>query len=114
MAPWYTIANTHHFSLFYRWLFSGTLGAGLLLCFAGFWFKMRPSYIVMAVAFIGFNLCWQTLEGIPRFLSVIFPLYIALGLITTRFRWSYEPLFAASVALLTICTALIANGYWFT
>ena len=114
MAPWYTIANTHYFSVFYRWLFGGTLAVALMLWFSSFWLRVRPSYIVMAGVFIGFNLCWQSLEGIPRFLSVIFPLFLVLGITTTRFKTAYEPLLACSVGLLTICTILFCAGYWMT
>jgi hypothetical protein len=50
----------------------------------------------------------------PRYFSVEFPLFIVIGLIVARFERAYEPLLAASIALLTLCTVLSANGYWMT
>jgi hypothetical protein len=59
-------------------------------------------------------LCSGTLEAMPRYFSVEFPLFIVIGLIVARFERAYEPLLAASIALLTLCTVLSANGYWMT
>ena len=63
---------------------------------------------------IAFSLSWGTMASSPRFLSIIFPLFIVLGLITARFEGVYAWLLAASVAALTLCTILLANGYWMT
>ena len=63
---------------------------------------------------IAFSLSWGTMASSPRYLSIIFPLFIVLGLITARFEGAYEWLLAASVAVLTLCTVLITNGYWMT
>lgn len=60
------------------------------------------------------RLCGNSLEAIPRYLSILFPLFIVLGVVAVRFRWSYELIFASSTVLLTICTVLSANGYWMT
>jgi hypothetical protein len=63
---------------------------------------------------IVFSLSWGTMASSPRYLSIIFPLFIVVGLLTTRFEGAYEWLLAASVTLLTLCTVMIANGYWMT
>ena len=114
MSPWIALTGLHQFGLFYRWLFVGALAMGSLLFAAGFWVKIRPSYLVWTGVLIAFSLSWGTMASSPRYLSIIFPLFIVLGLLTTRFEGAYEWLLAASVTLLTLCTVMIANGYWMT
>lgn len=100
------------FALFHRCLFLGLLAGAGGLCAAGGALKFRPSLLVYAVALIVFNLCWSAIDTTPRQLSTVFPLYLMLGVVGSRFPTLYEPLFASSVALLTFCTALTANNYW--
>jgi hypothetical protein len=113
-SPWHALTGLDEFAPFYRWFFVGVLLAGSLLFAAGFWLKIRLSYLVWIGAVMLFSLSWGTMASSPRYLSIIFPLFIVLALITTRFEGVYEWLLAASVAVLTLCTILIANGYWMT
>lgn len=113
-SPWHAITGLDEFAPFYGWFFVSALVTGSLLFAAGFWLRIRLSYLVWIGALMLFNLSWGTLASSPRYLSIIFPLFIVLGLITTRFEGVYEWLLAASVAVLTLCTILIANGYWMT
>jgi hypothetical protein len=53
-------------------------------------------------------------EGLPRYFSVVFPLYVALALLVRRWPRLGTPLLAGSVAAQTLCLTLFANGYWFT
>lgn len=112
--PWQAITGLHEFAPFYRWFFVGALVIGSLLFAAGFWLKIRLSYLVWIGLLIAFSLSWGTMASSPRYLSIIFPLFIVLGLITARFEGAYEWLLAASVTVLTLCTVMIANGYWMT
>jgi Gpi18-like mannosyltransferase len=112
--PWHAITGLDEFAPFYRWLFVGALVVGSSLFAAGFWLRIRLSYLVWIGALIAFSLSWGTMASSPRYLSIIFPLFIVLGLITARFEGAYEWLLAASVAVLTLCTVLITNGYWMT
>jgi hypothetical protein len=113
-SPWVALTGLHQFGVFYRWFFVGALAIGSLLFAAGFWLKIRPGYLVWTVVLLAFSLSWGTMASSPRYMSIIFPLFIVLGLITARFEGAYEWLLAASVALLTLCTVMIANGYWMT
>jgi hypothetical protein len=113
-SPWIALTRVHQFGLFYRWFFVGALALGSSLFAAGFWVKIRPSYLVWTGVLIVFSLSWGTMASSPRYLSIIFPLFIVVGLLTTRFEGAYEWLLAASVTLLTLCTVMIANGYWMT
>lgn len=114
VPPWRTLANARNFPEFYLWLFFGTFAAAILAWIGGFFLRLRASYLVWSGVLLAVYLCGNSLEAIPRYLSILFPLYIVLGVVAIRFRWTYEIIFAASTVLLTICTILSANGYWMT
>ena len=76
--------------------------------------KVRPSYLLYAALLLAIYMCGNSLEAMPRYLSVVFPLVIALSLLTTRFQQLYEPLLACSIGILTLMTMLQANGFWIT
>lgn len=114
VPPWRTLAGAAKFPPFYFWLFGGTLLAAVLAYIGAFLLKLRASYVVWAGLLLAVYLCGNSLEAIPRYLSVLFPLFIVLAIVSVRFKWSYELIFAASTVLLTICTMLSANGYWMT
>jgi hypothetical protein len=113
-SPQVTLATVKNYNLFYGWLFLGTIGFSLLLWGVGLALKIRASYLVYMALLTSVYLCSGTLEAMPRYFSVEFPLFIVIGLIVARFERAYEPLLAASIALLTLCTVLSANGYWMT
>jgi len=112
--PWQTLANAFGLPVFYRWLFLLLLLTAMVVFGVGVWLRVRLSYLIYAGSCIAIYLCSNSLESVPRYLSIVFPLFITLGLVVTRFPRSYEPLLAGSCALLTLCTALWANGYWMT
>ena len=90
------------------------VGAAIILIGAGFFLRLRATYLVYAVASILFCMSWGTLEALPRYISIIFPIYIVLALLSSRWKWLYEPLLAFSIALLALCTVLFANAYQMT
>lgn len=90
---------------------SGILGIALLLL--GYLKKVRVSYLLFA--FLGYIL--PTLTGsfssLPRYLLVLFPLFIILGLFLSEKHWRYQlAYFTLSITLLAIETALFIKGYW--
>lgn len=113
-APWVTIINSAYFAPFYQVLFGLVLVSGFALWAAAIRFRLRTSYVVWAGILLTIYICGNNLEAIPRYLSVVFPLFIAFGLLTQRIKWTFEIVFGLSVALLTICTILSAAGYWMT
>lgn len=114
VSPMKTLDSLQWLPPFYRSLFLTVLVAGLILWVVGIVLAVRASYLVYAAILLTIYLCGASLEAIPRYLSVVFPLFIVLGLITARYRWAYFPLLAGSTALLTLCTILSAGGYWIT
>lgn len=113
-SPIETLSSFQTYEPFYQWFFMGAMVTAVLLWAAGIFLKIRASYLVFAALLTATYLCAKTMEAWPRYLSVEFPLFLVLGLLAARWRWSYEPLLAASIALLTLCTILSANGYWIT
>lgn len=113
-APWIALSRIGNFEPFYRWLFAGAVITGVALFATAIWLKIRPSYVVFAGLLIMLYLCANSLEGIPRYLSVVFPFYITLALLSRRYEWSYTVLFATTAVVLALCTILSANGYWLT
>ncbi len=113
-SPLSNLAHYERYGYFYRWLFLGTLGAAAALCAAGLFLRVRASYLVFTAVMILIYISSNSLEAIPRNLSVLFPLFIVMGIISSRFEWTYEPMLATSTGLLTLCTILAANGFWMT
>jgi hypothetical protein len=112
--PWQTFFHPDNFSPSHIPLYQAIVGFALILTVAGFFFKLRSTYLVYLVAAMLFYLAWGSLEGLPRYVSVLFPLYLVLALSSLRWSWLYEPLLAFSIGLLALCTILFANAYQMT
>jgi hypothetical protein len=97
---------------FYRAFTLLMLGTAVALSCAGLLLKARRSYLLYSGLLLVLFACSPALPSIARWLSVVFPLYAILAVITRRFEWSFEPLLACSFTLLAFCTMLIANGHW--
>lgn len=113
-SPKVTLSSAYRYAPFFGWLFIGAIVVSLIIVVVGLRLRVRISYLAFASILTATYLCSSTLEALPRYLSVEFPLFIILGLLSTRFRWCYEPLLVASIGLLTLCTILSATGYWIT
>jgi hypothetical protein len=110
-SPWQTFFHSQNFTPAYVPLYRTLITAGLVTLVAGVIVSLRPSYWIYAAVSAAFSLSWATVDGVPRFFSVIFPLYIVLAVATQRWKWSYEPFLAFSIALLALCSILAANAY---
>ncbi|MEY2490773.1 MAG: hypothetical protein QOC70_2715 [Verrucomicrobiota bacterium] len=95
-------------------LYQAIAGGAIILIGAGFFLRLRATYLVYAVVSILFYLAWGSLEALPRYVSILFPIHIVLALLSSRWKWTYEPLLALSIALLALCTVLFANAYHMT
>lgn len=86
---------------------------GLALIVYGLLKGMRPSYLV----FSGLGYILPTLTGsfssLPRYVLVLFPLYIFLGnLLSHSGRLVKFLLLVISLSLLAVETMLFVRGYW--
>jgi Gpi18-like mannosyltransferase len=112
--PWQTFIQPDNFPPSYIPLYQAIVGVAVIVAIVGFFLKLRPTYLVyMAVALL-FYLIWGSLEGLPRYLSILFPLHLVLALTSIRWPWLYEPLLGFSIGLLALCTILFANAYQMT
>lgn len=113
-SPVATLASVEIYPPFFDWLFIGVLVTSLVLLVIGVLLRVRASYLTFAAILTATYLCSSSLEALPRYLSAEFVLFVVLAVMSTRFKWTYEPLLVASIGLLTICTALFATGFWIT
>ena len=114
--PWtaFTRLNLQNFPLFHQWWFVGHAAVAAVLLAAGYWAKLRPSYLALATLMLLLNISATHLEAIPRLVSVIFPLYAGGACVLRRWPAAEVPVLGVSAGLLALSTALFVNGYWFT
>lgn len=112
--PWQSFLWPQHFPPSHIPLYQAIVGAAIILTGAGFYLRLRATYLVYAVIALLFYLAWGSLEGLPRYVSILFPIHLVLALLSSRWKWMYEPLLAFSIALLALCTVLFANAYQMT
>ncbi|MEK6823038.1 MAG: mannosyltransferase family protein [Nanoarchaeota archaeon] len=99
--------------LFNRIIFYGAVVVTLLLIILLIIKKVRASYVVYCAWFLWFYVSASILEAMPRYVSVLFPLYIGAALLARDKTWDFF-LTSTSVVLLGLFTTLFVNGYWFT
>ena len=114
VSPLVTWATLERYTPFLKAWFLTSMGAAMLLWVLGVYFRIRASYLLFAGLLTVMYWCANAMEAWPRYLSVEFPLYIVLGVLVSRIRWSYEPILAGSITALTVATVLSAAGFWIT
>jgi Gpi18-like mannosyltransferase len=112
--PWQSFLWPQNFPASHIPLYQAIVGPALIIAAAGFFVRIRATYLVYAIVAFLFYLSWDTLEGLPRYLSVLFPIHLVMALISMRWRWLFEPLLAFSIALFAYCVLLFANAYQMT
>jgi hypothetical protein len=110
--PWISFGNLY--LAFYTVWFYAAVVIALVVLAVGFLLRLRLSYSVMCAVYFLFYLSTMRLESIPRFLSVLFPFYLTIALVATRYPRLEPFLIAGSTMLLTLSVILFVNGYWFT
>jgi hypothetical protein len=114
LLPWNTFLWPDNFPASHVPLYQAIVGAAIILMIAGFFVRLRASYLAYGVVAILFCLSWSSLEALPRHVSILFPIHIVLALLSCRWKWMYEPLLAFTIGLLALCTVLFANAYQMT
>jgi Mannosyltransferase (PIG-V) len=112
--PWNTFLWPRNFAPSHIALYQAIIGSSAILIAAGFFLRLRATYLVYAGVSLIFYLSWGSLDGLPRYLSILFPIQIILALLSCRWKSIYEPLLAFSIGLLALCTILFANAYQMT
>lgn len=81
-----------------------------ILIFIAWKKKVRTSYLIFSVLAILIPASTGTLTGIPRYVAVIFPIFIALALIKNKYIKAIY--IAISLILLAILHMLFSKGYY--
>jgi hypothetical protein len=115
---WFWLFFSHEsfsgLSVFYQVWFSGALLVALVLLIVGIVRRFPVAYSIYGIALVSLYISARLAEALPRYLSVIFPLYLALASVGVRWPRLVIPLLAVSVALESLSVVLFVNGYWFT
>lgn len=91
-------------------LFTGTLG--IILLILGYLKKMRLSYLCFGVLAYLLPTLTGSFSSMPRYLVVIFPVFIVLAVFISRNRLLKFGMLTALIVLLVIETMLFVRGYW--
>jgi Gpi18-like mannosyltransferase len=115
---WFWEAFAKHsfwnFAPFYQLWFAAALVGAFGLLAAGVLLRMPTVFAILGIAFGLAYVSGSGVEDLPRYFSVVFPIYIAAALVVRRWPTARTPLLALSVALQTLSVILFVNGYWFT
>lgn len=109
--------DSYHFATlppFYQIWFGAAVLGGLLPLLGAALLRQPLAYTLFALALCLLYFSVKSLEGMPRFLSIVFPFYGVLGVVWARARPFGWTLLGASAALGAMSTTLFVNGYWFT
>lgn len=116
--PWVTLAaevrrladNT-----FYGIWFLGSALAFLAVAGYGLIRTTLPAHLhVFLWCYFAFYLCSSLLEAVPRYLSILFPLYMILAVAIKNSQLLNGVILFLFGALWMLSIALFVNGYWFT
>lgn len=89
---------------------AASLGVCLLLLWQAYRKKVRSSYLLFSLICVIIPTLTGTLSSMPRYIVVAFPMYIALGLLPSRF-WKVV-LLVLNIGLQITLTILFTRGHW--
>ncbi len=109
-----TFKSVKYYSSFYNDIFIGALVLAIFLIGNLYFLKARASYIIYSACFLILCLSTGVLEGLPRYVGTIFPLYLGMALLAAKSKaWDYCWT-TVSISFLMLFVILFANAYWFT
>lgn len=102
------------FPIYFRILFFVFFVLALLCIIHSLYIKLNFSYPLYILFSVLLPLTSGSAEAFPRFMSVVFPIYLSLALLIynrTIFKYSLYMIF---IGLLSLSISLFVNGYWMT
>jgi Gpi18-like mannosyltransferase len=108
-----TIINIIIYPPTYQLYFFVSISIALFLIIYMIRNRVRISYIAYSVVMFIVFLSTNLLESVPRYLSAIFPFYIAIGMLSQNKLYRYM-IILLSIIFLVFFIYLFVNGYWFT
>ena len=110
--PWESVVSQWHtIDRIYTDVSMPLLGIVLALALVGLFTLKRVSYAVLAVALATLYVAATPGDAVTRYLCTTVPVYIVLAQLAERSRLLETTVLVFSVAVMTILTALCANGY---
>lgn len=113
MSFWETLQNISkggfsnlNFNVFLNLIFS-VLGVGAVIRSFRF---LLPSYAAYSLIAVAVPLFTTTLSSMPRFLLIVFPIFILAALIKNRYLYLFFQII--SIMLLAVFAVLFITGYW--
>lgn len=110
-TSWHNCANN---PLFYTILFRSSIVLATLIGIYMIYKKVRPSYLAYLFVFIFFYFSMNTVQSTPRYISVLFPIFLGLSIYSEKSRLREYTVIIFSVMMLALMTILFVNGYWLT
>jgi Gpi18-like mannosyltransferase len=107
------LATDSFYDPFYRLIFGGFAALSVLILFYLVYSKVRTSYIVYAFVQLFLIFSSGSPESLPRYVSILFPIYLGFALLSRNKLWDGTLKFF-SASFLTLFVILFVNGYWFT
>ena len=114
-TPWFALRTTWqgHPPAYGEWFVAAAVTA-VVLCLLAWRIRLRTSYVLYAAAMLALVLSQTILEGVPRYVSVLFPLPMAIAAATVKTEGLYLAALGFSAGLLGLCLTLYTRGYWMT
>jgi Gpi18-like mannosyltransferase len=107
-----TLMSIFNYDAFYAAIFGGFTVASILVVVYLVYRRVRLSYVIYVVVQLFFVFTSGIIESLPRYLCVLFPLFLGFGLMA-RNKLFGDSLKFLSISLLTLFVILFTNGYWF-
>ncbi|HNC23635.1 MAG TPA: mannosyltransferase family protein [Opitutaceae bacterium] len=112
--PTETFHNTYaNLAPFYGWWFTLALVAGVIALGLG-WRRLPAAQRTLAVTFTVFYLCKNHLDSLPRYLSIVYPFYLAQAAALQRWPWTGKWIWSLNAVFLTLSTILFVTGFYFS
>jgi Gpi18-like mannosyltransferase len=108
-----TLESLFSYPPFYKFTFLGFVVLSIFMLVYLIYSKVRISYIVYTAVQLFIILSSGLMESFPRYMSVLFPIYIGFAIMAKNRFWE-DTIKFFSVCLLTLFVILFVNGYWFT
>jgi hypothetical protein len=99
---------------YFRYWFIGIVIVTVVATAVGVWLRVRWMSLLIILGPLLLYLSSNNLESIPRYISVLFPLYLIAALLARKSAFIDKMITAISVSMLALSTIQFVNGYWFT
>lgn len=112
--PWDAVDSIFHHKPPYALAFGVSLLALVVAFVVMLARRARPSFVVFAALHLAYMTTSGLVEGMPRFVGAVFPIYLVAAAETEDRPTLYESLLVGSGVMVGMFVILFFNGYWLT